>query len=103
MELTTFKARLDVRAKAFVSDPDLVTDEFLTIACNEALEIAGTQSRAPVLMDIAYYRFLLLVEQNGVDEEQFKAYQAALKQITDPASPNAQTITKTKQRTNPYR
>lgn len=103
MELTAFKQRLNVRAKAFVSDPDLVTDEYLTIACNEAIEIAGEQSREPVLMDIAYYRFLLLVETRGVDEEQFKAYQQALKQITDPSSPNASITSKVKSRTNPYR
>ena len=81
-----FKARLTQRAKAFVSDPDLVTDENITIAVNEALEIAGADNLTPVLMDIAFYRYLLLVEQNGVDEEQFKAYQYALKQVSDPTS-----------------
>lgn len=102
MDLVTLKARLSIRAKAFISDPELVTDEYLGIAAGEAIEIAGVLTDAPVLMDIAFYRFLLLVEQNGVCEEQFKAYQLALKQITDPASPNAQTMSKVKNRDNPY-
>ncbi len=102
MDITTLKARLEVRAKAFISDPDLVTGEFLGIAVCEALEIAGASTDAPVLMDIAFYRFLLLVEQNGVSDEQFKAYQLALKQITDPDSPNAQTTSKAKTRVNRY-
>ena len=101
MDLATLKARLDVRAKAFISDPELVTDKYLTIAASEAIEIAGKLTRVPVLMDIAFYRFLLLVEQNGVCEEQFSAYQLALKQITDPASPE-RTTRKMKVRKNPY-
>lgn len=101
MTNTEFKARLTQRSKAFVSDPDLVTDENITIAVNEALEIAGADNLAPVLMDIGFYRYLLLVEQNGVDEEQFKAYQYAIKQVSDPTSPRSNN-SKVKTRTNPY-
>ncbi len=96
------KARLQIRAKAYISDPETVTDELLGIAVGEAIEIAGESTDAPVILDIAFYRYLLLVEQNGVEEEQFKAYQQALKQINDPASPNAQTQVKSMQRTNDY-
>ena len=102
MDLTTLKARLSIRATAFMSDPELVTDEYLGIAANEALEIAGANTNAPVLMDIGFYRFLLLAEQNGVSEDQFKVYQQALTQITDTASPNAQTVSKVKTRDNLY-
>ncbi len=102
MLLTEFKTRLSQRAKAYVSDPDLVTTANITIAVTEALEIAGADNPAPVLMDIGFYRYLLLVEQNGVDEEQFKAYKHALNQISDPTSPNAPATRTVKNRHNPY-
>ncbi len=102
MTAAELKARLEIRAKAFVSDPDTVTGDYLDIAVGEAIEIAGTATQPPVLMDIGFYRFLLLVEQNGVDEDQFKAYQLALKQIDDPESPNATTVATTKTRPNDY-
>ena len=96
------KERLSTRAKAFISNPDLVDDGNLDIAVNEAIELAGEESPLPVLTDIAFYRFLLLVETNGIDEVHLKAYKVALNQITDPASPNAKTKPKAKPRDNQY-
>ena len=102
MTQDALKQRLSIRAKAFISDPDLVNDDDLTAAVTEAIELAGEQTSMPVLMDIAFYRYLLLVETNGVDEVHLKAYQIALKQITDPDSPNAKTSSKAKVRENQY-
>ncbi|MBL4774482.1 MAG: hypothetical protein JKY87_00275 [Mariprofundus sp.] len=99
------KQRLGIRARAFVSDPDAVTDAHLhlTIAVDETLQLAGAHNPDAVLMDIAFYRYLLLVQTNGVDEEQFKAYLIALKQITDPLSQsNMLAHAKSKARPNPY-
>lgn len=94
-------ARLRTRAKAYLSDPDEVTEEHLTSALTEAQELAGN-SDAPVLLDIAFYRWLLLVERNGVDEDQTKAYKFALKQINDPEAPQCRTKPTVKVRENPY-
>jgi hypothetical protein len=103
MDKVTLINRLGIRARAFVSDPDAVTDAHLTIAADETLQLAGAHNPDAVLMDIAFYRYLLLVEQNGVDEEQFKAYVSALKQITDPTSnSNMLAHAKSKVRPNPY-
>jgi len=106
MELTALKERLNIRAQAFISDPDLVTDQHLTIAATEAIEIASTQAIAPVLMDIAFYRYLLLVEKGGVTEEHINAYHAALKQLTQPVTAigqeNALITSNVKTRINPY-
>lgn len=96
------QARLHQRVTAYVSDPDLVTTEHLALAVDEAFEVAGANNTMAVLSDIAFYRYLLLVEQNGVDEDQFKAYLHALKQIKDPTSPNAVTQPSVKTRPNPY-
>lgn len=98
------KERLSTRAKAFLSNPNLVDDESdkLGLAVGEAIELAGGETSLPVLTDIAFYRFLLLVENNGIDEVHFKAYKVALNQITDPASPNAKTKAQAKQRDNKY-
>ncbi len=93
--------RLRTRATAFISDPDEVTDEHLEIALEEAKELAGN-SDTPVLLDIAFYRWLLLVDRNGVDDDQIKAYQIALKQITDPDAPQSRTRPTAKTRKNPY-
>ena len=96
------KERLSTRAKAFLSNPELVDDGNLTIAINEAIELAGEESSLPVLTDIAFYRYVLLVETNEINEVHFKAYNIALKQITDPASPNAKTKAQAKGHDNPY-
>ena len=95
------KQRLDTRAKAFVSDPDLITDPVLDLAIDEALELAGITSPMPVLTDIAYHRMKLQLGM-GIDEVDFKVYRTALAQITDPDSPNAPTKAKSQQRPNPY-
>jgi len=102
MTQEALKERLSTRAKSFLSNPNLVNDESLTVAVNEAIELAGEQTSLPVLVDIAFYRYLLLVETNGVDETHFKAYQLALKQIDDPESPNAKTVSKVRARKNNY-
>ncbi len=93
--------RLRTRATAFISDPEEVTNEHLEIALEEAEELAGN-SDAPVLLDIAFYRWLLLVDRNGVDDDQIKAYQIALKQINDPEAPQSRTRSKSKTKKNPY-
>ncbi len=93
--------RLGIRAKAFASDPELVTDEVLTLAANEALELAGAQSPLPVLVDIAFYRVLLQIG-NHIDETEQKAYRTALSQVTDPDVPNAPVTATSRQRGNPY-
>lgn len=103
MDALALQGRLGIRARAFVSDPDAVLDAHLTIAVGETLQLAGGHNPDAVLMDIAFYRYLLLVEQNGVDEEQFKAYLSALKQITDPTSQsNMLAHATSKARPNPY-
>jgi|GEM_PF-2616432 len=94
--------RLSTRAKAFLSNPNLVTDDNLYIAVNEAIELAGANSSLPVLTDIAFYRYLLLVDASTVSEDHLKAYKIALTQITDPDSPNAKTKVQAKQRENSY-
>lgn len=96
--------RLRIRAEAFVSDPELVTDLHLQIAASEADDLAGN-SDFPVWMDIAFYRYLLLVERNGgIDEEQLKAYRHALSQVSDPNAVENRIRTKptVKVRANPY-
>ncbi|KJY83286.1 hypothetical protein TW81_09820 [Vibrio galatheae] len=93
--------RLRTRAEAYLSDPEEVTDEHLNMALEEAEQLAG-DSDAPVLIDIAFYRWLLLVDRNGVNDEQIKAYQIALKQITDPQAPQSRTRPTAKTRENPY-
>jgi len=80
------KKRLGIRARAFVSDPAAVADAHLQIATDETLQLAGTHNADAILLDIAFYRYLLLVEQNGVDEAQFNAYRSALKQVADPTN-----------------
>lgn len=94
--------QLETRAKAFVTDPDLVTPAVLELAMSEALKLAGKASPEPVIVDIAYHRLLLQLGM-GIDEDALKAYKLALAQVTDataPASPIAKP--KTKQRKNPY-
>ncbi len=104
-DTATITERLSTRAKAFVSDPELVTPEVLALAVNEALELAGAQTVLPVLVDIAFYRLLLQLGHH-VDENDYKAYQVALRQISDPASPAAPStvsvVAQAKPRTNPY-
>lgn len=94
--------QLETRAKAFVSDPDLVTPAVLSLAMDEALKLAGEASPDPVIVDIAYHRLLLQLGM-GMDEDALKAYKLALNQVTDSsaaASPIAKP--KAKQRPNPY-
>lgn len=101
MQLEELKTRLSTRAKAFVSDPDLVTDDVLGLAGTEALALAGAESPEPVVVDIAYHRLLLQLGIN-VDEVAQKAYRLALSQVSDPQAPNAPTTPTVKQRDNPY-
>jgi len=97
------KQRLGIRARAFVSDPDAVSDAHLQIATDETLQLAGEHNADAILLDIAFYRYLLLVEQNGVDEAQFKAYTSALKQVSDPTGQsNVLAHAKSRPRPNPY-
>lgn len=94
--------QLATRAKAFVTDPDLVTPAVLELAMDEALKLGGKDSPDPVIVDIAHYRLLLQLGM-GMDEDALKAYKLALAQITDssaPASANAKP--KAKQHKNPY-
>lgn len=103
MDAATLITRLGIRARAFVSDPAAVTDAHLTIAVDETLQLAGLNNPDAVLMDIAFYRYLLLAERNGVDEAQFKAYVSALKQLRDPTNQsNVIAHAKSKTRNNPY-
>ena len=103
-------SRLSTRAKAFVSDPEGVDATHLQTAVEEAISIATEYTITPVLLDIAFYRYLLLVDANGVDEVQLKAYNQALKQITTEPSidsdgndiENANAKTRAKTKTNPY-
>lgn len=96
------KQRLEIRAKAFVSDPELVLDDDLSLAVTEAVEIGGEQTRLAVLSDIAFHRYLLLVERNGIDDDQLKAYQLALKQVTDPSAPNSSSKSNARVKPNGY-
>ena len=102
MTLNELKARLATRAKAFASDPQLVTDMVLTLAANEALELAGVASPLPVIVDIAFYRLLLQIG-NHIDEVEQQAYRTALSQVTDPDAAAAATSATSKHRANPYR
>lgn len=109
MELSALKERLTIRAQAFVSDPELVIEPYIDIATTEAIEIAGDLTIAPVLTDIAFYRFLLLVNKNGVvEEEQLEAYLQALKKISgrnasdEPLPDDGRTASNVRQRPNKY-
>ena len=108
MDLTALTKRLETRAKAFLSNPDEAKPEYIDIAIGEAAEIvgeiAGETTNYPIFMDIAFYRFLLLCQTNGVSEEQFKAYQQALTQIKTPLpSQSVKGTSRVKTRVNPYR
>jgi len=102
MDKVALMARLDIRAQAFVSDPAAVLPEYLSIAADEAIEIAGVLSQAPVLMDIAFYRFLLLHSPDGIGKEELDVYKLALSNISDPVSPNVKVTGKVKLKPNPY-
>ena len=102
IESADLALRLELRTKAYASDPDQITADHIATAVSEAFEVAGENNTMAVLSDIAFYRYLLLIERNGVDEDQFKAYLHALKQIKDPTSPNAVTDARVKARENPY-
>ena len=107
MALSRAARRLEVgwrraaRARAFASDPALVTDAVLTLATDEALELGGVASPLAVLVDLAYFRVLLQIGAE-IDEPALAAYRTALKQITDPKG-QAAVRSKVKTRKNPYR
>lgn len=100
----TLKQRLDIRAKAFLANDELIKDEHLTTAVTEAITLAGAKTSLPVLTDIAFYRFLLLAETNFNDENQRKVYELALKQINKANDNESSAITtpKVKPATNRY-
>ena len=54
----------------------------------EAVELGGSETLLPVLVDIAFYRVLLQIGHHIDDTEQ-KAYRTALNQVTDPEAPSA--------------
>ena len=93
--------RLTTRARAFASDPALLTDAALSLATDEALELGGSASPLAVLTDLAYFRLLLQIGAE-IDEPALAAYRTALKQITDPKG-QAAVRSKVKTRKNPYR
>ena len=95
-------SRLTTRARAFASDPALITDAVLTLATDEALELGGVASPLAVLVDLAYFRVLLQIGAE-IDEPALTAYRTALKQITDPKGQAHAVRSKVKTRKNPYR
>lgn len=92
--------RLRIRAQAYASDADSVQNEHLDAAVDEALELVSDETAAAITLDIAYYRWLMLVERNGLDEGQTKAYKHALSLVKSPAI--AGQSCRVKNRTNPY-
>ena len=96
------RARLRTRARAFASDPALITDAVLDLATDEALELGGAGSSLPVLADIAYYRVLLQIGA-AINELEQAGYRTALKQVSDPAAAAASARPAVKARKNAYR
>jgi len=71
--------RLRIRAKAGLSNPALVTDELLNASLEEASEIIDTKAVNDTLrLDIAYFRFILSVQKDGVSELDVQLYSKAL-------------------------
>lgn len=73
------KTRLETRAKAGLSNPAEVTSEVLDLALKEALEIVGRkQVNDTTKLDIAFFRLMLMIKKNGIDEDDMDLYKAAL-------------------------
>ncbi len=71
--------KLQLRAKAGLSNENEIIVSELQFALDEATEIVGDKNLAEAyLIDIAYYRFLLLMKI-GVDESEVANYKIALK------------------------
>lgn len=76
--------RLGKRAKAGLSNPAEVTNELLELALSEAAEIVDKKIVSDTTkLDIAYFRLMLMIKKNGVDDEDLELYKAALKIVKD--------------------
>jgi len=74
------KNRLELRAKAGLSNKDEVTPQLLDLALKEAYEIVDKREvSSAVKLDIAYYRLMLMLKKQGVDDIDLESYKEALK------------------------
>ncbi len=72
--------RLEKKAKAGLSNPAEVTNELLELSLSEAAEIVDKKIVSDTTkLDIAYYRLMLMIKKNGVDDTDLELYKAALK------------------------
>ncbi len=79
--------RLEARAKAGLSNPAEVTPELLGAALIEAAEIVGSKQVSDTTkLDIAFFRLMMMVKKNGVDDEDLELYKAALKLVKEASS-----------------
>jgi hypothetical protein len=79
--------RLSHKAKAGISNPALVTTDLLTAALNEANELIGDKNISDtVKLDIAYFRLMLMVKKDGVDDIELDIYSKAMKIVKDTPS-----------------
>lgn len=76
--------RLESKAKAGVSNPSLVTNDLMTAAMTEADELIGNKIVSDtVKLDIAYFRLMLMIKKDGVDEIEVDMYGKAIKMVKD--------------------
>ena len=76
--------RLEKKAKAGLSNPAEVTNELLELSLSEAAEIVDKKIVSDTTrLDIAYYRLMLMIKKNGVDDTDLELYKAALKIVKD--------------------
>ncbi len=76
--------RLEKKAKAGLSNPAEVTKELLELSISEAAEIVDKKIVSDTTkLDIAYFRLMLMVKKNGVDDADLELYKAALKIVKD--------------------
>ncbi|RBQ28409.1 hypothetical protein [Aliarcobacter vitoriensis] len=73
------KQRLEVRAKAGVSNPAEVTNDALDLALKEAFEIVGKKQVSDTTkLDIAFFRLMIMIKKSGASEDDMELYKAAL-------------------------
>jgi len=113
MEATEIKAKLKLRVQTGLSNPNefIDSDELFDYAIDETLGIIGNKDLADAfVMDIAYYRFLLLAdgvatEQNESDYKQaLSMLKKASNRVTDTTGSTTTAVpVMVKQRANSYR
>lgn len=101
--------RLGKKAKAGLSNPAEVTTVLLELALKEADEIVDKKIVSDTTkLDIAYFRLMLMIKKNGVDNEDLELYKAALKIVKDSSGREATgetvvaTFTKVEHRKNKW-